>query len=40
MTASLRLLHLLSLGLWIGSVVFFSMIVAAFPLAVVPRSPR
>ena len=27
MAASLRLVHLLSLGLWIGSVVFFSLIV-------------
>jgi uncharacterized membrane protein len=28
MTAALRLIHLLALGLWIGSVVFFSLVAA------------
>jgi uncharacterized membrane protein len=37
MTASLRFLHLLALGLWIGSVVFFSFVVAPGLFGALPR---
>src|SRR3989442_15952757 len=37
MTAPLRFVHLLALGLWIGSVVFFSLVAAPGLFGALPR---
>jgi uncharacterized membrane protein len=37
MTAALRFVHLLALGLWIGSVVFFSLVAAPGLFGALPR---
>src|SRR5437773_12582167 len=37
MTAALRFVHLLALGLWLGSVVFFSLVAAPGLFGALPR---
>ena len=37
MTALLRFVHLLALGLWIGSIVFFSLVTAPGLFGALPR---